>query len=211
MSQDSHYLQPYRDSAKKHGSDTFDVTLWADPSTQRLRFDVFTQMCFMAGKRVLDAGCSRGDLASFLIERDIRFDSYVGVDGLCDVIDYAQGRGLPRCRFQCGDFVADPSLLSIGDPQVICISGSLNTMTDEQVMSVLESAWGAASESLIFNFLSDRAGAGAVLQTGPARRLDTLKLLDWALGKTWRVAFRQDYFKHGHDGTILMQKPRQIK
>lgn len=208
MAKDSRYLQPYRDSAKKHGSDTFDVTLWADPSTQQLRFDVFTQMCFLTGKRVLDAGCSRGDLATFLIDRDIEFDAYIGVDGLSDVIGYAQSRGLPRCQFHCGDFVADPSLLSIGDPQVICISGSLNTMDDEQVMSVLGSAWAATSESLIFNFLSDRAGSGAALQTGPARRLDTLTLLDWALEKTWRVAFRQDYFEHGHDATILMQNPR---
>lgn len=205
------YLRPYRDSAKKHGSDTFDVTLWADPSTQRLRFDVFTQMCFMTGKRILDAGCSRGDLAAFLIEREVAFDSYVGVDALCDVIDYAQGRDLPRCQFHCGDFVADPALLSIGQPQVICISGSLNTMNDQHAMSVLEAAWAATSESLIFNFLSNRAGAEAAVQTGPARRLDTLNLLNWAMRQTWRVSFRQDYFEHGHDATILMQKPQQTK
>ena len=47
------YLDPYRDYHDEHGSD-FGVTLWASPESQRLRFDVFTQMCFMTGKRVLD-------------------------------------------------------------------------------------------------------------------------------------------------------------
>lgn len=203
---DDHYLKPYRDWADKHGSG-FDVTLWASPDTQVLRFDVFTQMCFLAGKRVLDAGCSRGDLAAYLVDRDIHFGRYIGVDALCSVIEYAEGRGLPRCEFHCGDFVTDASLLSRGDPQVICISGALNTMTFDQAIGVLASAWAAASEALMFNFLSDRAGPGAASQTGPARRLDTLKLLDWALRQTWAVSFRQDYFEHGHDATILMRKP----
>jgi len=205
MAQD-HYLNPYQESARKHGS-SFDVTLWASKDTQERRFNVFTQMCFLADKRVLDAGCSRGDLAAFLIGREIPFQRYVGVDALCDVIRYAQGRNLPRSEFHCGDFMTDPKLLSISDPQVICISGSLNTMDDRQAIKTLELAWGATSEALIFNFLSDRAGPDAPAQTGPARRMGTLKLLDWALEQTWCVSFRQDYFASGHDATILMQKP----
>ena len=125
-----------------------------------------------------------------------------------EVVEFARGRGLPRTEFYDGDFIADPTLLGIGQPQVICISGTLNTMTDTQVLAVLESAWTATGESLLFNFLSDRAAASAERQTKPARRLDPLRLLDWALGKTWSVAFRQDYFLLGHDAAILMQKPR---
>jgi hypothetical protein len=33
-----------------------------------------------------------------------------------------------------------------------------------------------------------------------------MRLLDWALARTSQVAFRQDYFRHGHDATILMRK-----
>ncbi len=204
MSND-HYLDPYKKSVRKHGSD-FGVTLWANTDSQERRFEVLTQMCFLADKRILDAGCSRGDLAAYLAKRDIPFQSYVGVDALCDVIDFAAKRGLPRSQFRCGDFVADPSILAIGDPQIIFISGSLNTMTDDQAVAVLESAWAATSEALIFNFLSDRAAPQAPLQKDTARRLDTFKLLDWALAKTWAVALRHDYFNHGHDATILMRK-----
>ena len=201
------YLEPYRQSEREHGSD-FEVTLWASRDTQERRFDVFTQMCYMHDKRVLDAGCSRGDLAGFLLAREVHYASYVGLDGLENVIEYARGRRLPRCEFVHGDFVAEPSLLKTRDPQVVCISGTLNTMSDDQVFATLDAAWDAASETLLFNFLSDEAGPGAPAQTGPARRLPALKLLRWALTKTPLVTYRQDYFAHGHDATIMAHRVR---
>jgi SAM-dependent methyltransferase len=203
---DDSYLKPYRESLAEHGTD-FKVTLWASPRAQTKRFEVLTQMCFFAGKRILDAGCGRGDFAAFLCERHTAFERYVGVDALPDLIAFASSRRLPGCEFHCGDFVVDPSLLSLGKPQVVCICGALNTMDEARVMMVLEAAWAAASEALLFNFLSSRARVVSPVHTGPARRLDPLRLLDWAMGHTPAVSFRQDYFKTGHDATILMRKP----
>ena len=204
MSRDR-YLDPYRKSADRHGTD-FRVTLWANRDAQVKRFEVFAQMCFLPGKRILDAGCSRGDMAVYFIERGIDFAHYVGIDGLPKVIAYAARRELPRCDFIAGDFLVDSELLSIGDPQVICISGSLNTMSDKQVMVVLKAAWAASSEALLFNFLPDLARPEAPFQTAPARRLDALRLIKWAVSRTGLVTYRQDYFKHGHDATIMMVK-----
>ncbi len=147
------YLDPYRASAQRHGSN-FRVTLWAREQSQRIRFDVFMQMCFLSGKRLLDAGCSRGDLAAHLIEQGIDFAHYTGIDALPNVIEHAQSRRLDRCTFLAGDFVHDTSLLQTGDPQIVAVSGSLNTMTDAQVFATLEAAWAATSETLLFNFLS---------------------------------------------------------
>jgi SAM-dependent methyltransferase len=161
----------------------------------------------MTGRRVLDAGCSRGDLAAYLAERGIAYASYVGVDALPEVVAFAQSRGLPRCGFHCGDVLRDPALLALGQPEVICFSGTLNTMkSDAQVYRVLEAAWAATGRALLFNFLSDRAGAKAAPQHGDVRRFDTMRLLDWAFRHASQVAFRQDYFRHGHDATILMRK-----
>ena len=115
------YLTPYRESAKEHGTD-FKVTLWASKESQYRRFRAFTEMCFLAGKRVLDAGCSRGDFAQYLLERNIPFEHYIGIDGLDEVIDYARNRGLPGTEFHAGDMLLDASLFRIGNPQVICIS-----------------------------------------------------------------------------------------
>lgn len=200
-----HYLSPYHQAHDDHGSD-FKVTLWASERSQRLRFRVMTEMVFMLGKRVLDAGCSRGDFASYLLRKDIAYESFVGVDGVEPVIDFANSRGLAGARFVAGDFVSDPSLLAIDRPQVIAISGTLNTMQLHTAIGLLEQAWAATSETLVFNFLSDRASVEAPKQTGPAHRLPTLKLLDWAMSKTPSVRMRQDYFRYGHDATIAMRK-----
>lgn len=199
------YLQPYLDAQREHGTD-FDVTLWARPETQRLRFDVFCQMLYLDGKTVLDAGCSRGDFAAFMLERGLNYGGFIGVDGVPEVIAFAADRGLPHSQFVAGDFVKNPSLMATGSPQIVTISGSLNTMDAQTALGVLEGAWAGSSEALIFNFLSDRAGPDAPPQEYPAKRLPTLHLLDWALQKTPNVQLRQDYFPHGHDATILMRR-----
>lgn len=199
------YLEPYRQGAVRHGTD-FEVTLWANQRSQQLRFKVMARMVDFAGKRLLDAGCSRGDFAAYLLEHGIAFQRFIGVDGLPDVVDFANARSLANCAFHAGDFVRDPSLLRIEDPHIITISGSLNTMTDKQALAVLDAAWQACGEALMFNFLSDRCGPRAVPQQYPARRLPTMTLLNWALDKTPLVVYRQDYFPHGHDGTVLMRR-----
>lgn len=201
----SNYLDPYREGIKQFGTD-FEVTLWASPRTQTLRFKIFAELYPLNDVRVLDAGCSRGDLAQWLLDHDIRYRQYIGIDGLEPVIAYAKTRNLPQSQFVAGDFVAQPNLLKTGDPQVICISGSLNTMSDKDAMAVLNNAWDATGQVLMFNFLSDMAGPDAPLQDQIARRLDTLYLLAWAFTKTDNVIFRQDYFPHGHDATIRMKR-----
>ena len=199
------YLGPYREAADVHGAD-FGVTLWASEQSQRRRFEVMTRMVYMPGKRVLDAGCSRGDFAAYMLERGVAYGRYIGVDALEDVIAYARSRELPRAEFHVGDLVNDARLWRAGRPQIVAISGTLNTMDDEAVMTVLESAWEAASQTLVFNFLSDCCGPKAPPQFDAARRLDTIGLLRWAMRQTWAVQFRQDYFEHGHDATIVMRK-----
>ncbi len=199
------YLEPYREAQRAHGH-SFDVTLWGSPHTQRKRFEVFTEMVFLPGKRILDAGCSRGDFAAYLLERGVMYEHFVGVDGLPEVVAYANGRKLERADFHAGDFVRDTALLRLGDPQVVAISGTLNTMDVNTVLKLLDHAWDAAGQSLVFNFLSDTCGDTAPPQEYPAHRLPTLVLLDWAFDQAWDVRFRQDYMPGGHDATIAMTK-----
>lgn len=199
------YLQPYQRWAQQHGAD-FGVTLWASPRSQQRRFEVFWEMFDFAGAQVVDAGCSRGDFAAFLLQRKVSFQQYVGLDALPEALDFARGRKLARCRFEQADLLEQPHQLAAAAPDVVAISGTLNTMTDEQALAVLEAAWAATSDGLIFNFLSDRCSAEAPLQDDFARRLSTLGLLDWAFSHTWSVVLRQDYFPAGHDATICMRK-----
>ncbi len=208
MAVNDDYLEPYRRAQATHG-DSFDVTLWARPETQQRRFAVFTEMVDFADKRVLDAGCSRGDFAVYLEERGIDYTHFRGIDGVQEVVGFARERGLARASFQHADFVREPGALGADmsaseQPHVVAISGTLNTMDWATAQTVLEGAWAGCRETLVFNFLSDRCGAKAPPQLNPAVRLPTDLILGWALGKTWNVMFRQDYFEHGHDATVRM-------
>ncbi len=202
----NHYLTPYHQWASEHGPG-FGVTLWANRDSQFRRFRVFSELVYFQDKRVLDAGASRGDLAAWLLEQGLAYAQYTGIDGLPEAIDFAKTRQLPRASFTCGDFLANPQLLRTDNPQIICLSGTLNTMTDQQAFTLLANAWDATEQTLIFNFLADTCHRDAPLQDHFARRLPTFKLLDWAMQQTWQVVFRQDYFDLGHDATIVMQKP----
>jgi len=199
------YLQPYRDYVRTYGAD-FGATLWASETSQRRRFDVFAESVFLADKRILDAGCSRGDFSAYLLEKDIPIATYTGVDALPELIDAANLRGLRQSEFVQADLLTDPGAYRVGNPQVVCISGTLNTMTDKQVDRVLESAWAATEQTLAFNFLSDLCSPKAPLQDQFARRLSVTRLMKWAASQTWRIVFRQDYFPEGHDATIIMWK-----
>ncbi len=204
------YLEPYRRAQADHG-ESFDVTLWARPETQQRRFRVFSEMVDLNGCRILDAGCSRGDFAAWMIEAGVDYTHFHGVDGVEAVVDFARQRGLPRTSFAAADFVRQPGRLGADlpddeRPDVVAISGTLNTMDWPTARGVLEAAWAGCRETLVFNFLSDRCGPGAPPQLEPAVRLPTDAILDWALRQTWDVTFRQDYFDHGHDASVRMAR-----
>ncbi len=204
---DDFYLKAYRHAQSRYGNH-FGVTLWANKQSQETRFRIMTELVYLGGKRILDVGCSRGDLASYLLDHDIHYSGYTGIDALPEIVSHARSRNLARCEFMEGDVVHQPALMKIGSPQIVVISGTLNTMDDETAIGVLESAWSSAGEALVFNFLSDTAMDQTSEQSYPARRLPTLKLLNWSLSRTWSVQFRQDYFESGHDATIFMRKAR---
>lgn len=199
------YLRPYVEAEKRLGPG-FEATLWARPETQEVRFRVFTEQLDLQGRTLLDAGCGPGDFAAWLQKHGVRYGRFVGIDGVWPVVAHARLRGLPDAEFHAGDLVSDASLLATGSPQVTLVSGTLNTMDLPTALRVLENAWAGCSEALAFNFLSDINGPGATPQEHPAKRLPTMDLLAWAFSKTWDVVYRQDYFAHGHDGTVVMKK-----
>ena len=200
------YLAPYREAVKVHGA-SFDATLWHSRSTQTIRFDVLLSLVGLNDLRIVDAGCALGDLCQFLIDNDVSYGEYIGIDGLPSIIDKAMKRGLPRSRFAAVDFVADPSVLAMGNPDVIFFSGSLNTLAEATARHIVERAFEFAHHGVVFNFLSDECeDAIKAKDTGPATRFHTAEWIAWAFTRTASVAFRQDYLK-GHDGTIAMFKP----
>lgn len=198
------YLDPYREAVKEHGAG-FNATLWMSREAQVLRFDVMTKMAEFADSIILDAGCGSGDFAAHLIEKKIAITKYLGIDGVDEQIEKAKEREIQRSDFIKGDFVGDPAIFQSLSPDWICFSGSLNTLTEKKSKEILEHAFHAAAKGIVFNFLSDRAHKKNLdRDTKPARRFNTVKILDWALSLTVKVQFRQEYLD-GHDATIAME------
>src|SRR5690606_683196 len=92
------YLRPYRQAVERHGAG-FEATLWLSKRGQRTRFAVIADMVDLRDLRVLDAGCGNGDLCEFLHDHGVRFERYIGIDGMAEMIQQARARRLPRAVF----------------------------------------------------------------------------------------------------------------
>lgn len=203
-SPETSYLDPYREAVAKYGPGFF-ATLWGSREAQQLRFDVMIDLAGLDGCTILDIGCGHGDFAVRLLERNIAFTRYLGIDAMPEMIEAARGRDLARCMFEVADPIADPSILAREQPDFACISGTLNTMDDETAQSLVRRAFDGAAQGIVFNFLSDRADdAWLGKDLTPARRFDTVSWLDWGLSLSARVSFTQDYLD-GHDATMLIR------
>lgn len=209
------HLRPYVDAVDRLGA-TFEATLWASRDHQRVRFEVLSEMCPFAGLVVLDAGCARADLSTFLMNQGLAPAMYLGIEGVPELAEAARGVAPAVSVIAEADFVADPGSLSRvareagqadGRVDVAVFSGSLNTLRTEDALRVLDGVWPLCRKALAFNFLSDRcAPALRARDTGPAHRFDTIDVLEWALSKTTQVRFRQDYFAGGHDATVVLTR-----
>lgn len=199
------YLRPYRAAEKQHGAD-FRTTLWANGASQRRRFEVLAETYALAGRRLLDAGAGMGDLLAYLEEIGQLPACYVGLDALAEVTQAARARTFATpTEFICGDFVADPGLLKVRDPEVIVISGTLNTFTDEQFYRALDDAFEVASRCLLFNYLSTYHAPRFPRSDGMIQRRDPIRVFQRGLQRTRHVIVRHDYFD-GHDCTMAWIK-----
>lgn len=210
------YLQPYRDAVLRYGAG-FSALLWSSREGQQTRFDVMidlvdpeacrdTDMRGLATCTILDVGCGTGDFAQRLLDRDVKFSQYVGVDAVSEMIDAARERKLERCEFIVADVLTDESVLRDRAPDYACISGTLNTMDEDTARRLVHRCFEASAQGVVFNFLSNRPDEQwHDKDLGPARRFDTIRWLDWALHITPRMRFAQDYLD-GHDATIVMRR-----
>jgi hypothetical protein len=153
------YLTPYVEARRRHKSGVRSL-LWEDRRAQEVRFAAILRNCPLGGLHVLDVGCGRGDLLRYLETRDVFPARYTGIEA-----HGAGGPFRPRSRrtpssLLVADFVETPDALRVGADAVV-FSGSLNLLTSRQFYGVLNAAWAATRQWLVFNFLDSPALAGA--------------------------------------------------
>lgn len=152
------YLQPYTLAAKRFGGG-FGSLLWASPKTQRARFQALVRLASFHDRKILDLGCGRCDFLAYLLSQRIEPAFYIGVEAIAPLAEAARNVAFPNATIIDADFVKNPSIMK-QDAQVVVFSGSLNTLESTQFYLVLEQAFAAAKNTLIFNFLSTPLLAG---------------------------------------------------
>jgi SAM-dependent methyltransferase len=200
------YLAPYLRAARLHGGG-FGALLWASPYTQAARFDAIRRLGDLAGRSVLDVGCGRADLLDYLLSRGVVPAEYTGIEAVADLAAAARAKGddsapPTRCRRTIveADFVAEPARLFVG-ADVVVMSGSLNTAEDETFYATLRTAFAAAGERVVFNFLAspDLAAADYLRWRRPA------DVVAFARELSADVRTLQDYLPG--DCTVAVRKP----
>ncbi|MGE5609570.1 MAG: hypothetical protein ACM359_09980 [Bacillota bacterium] len=153
------YLQPYLQAAERYGAG-FKSLLWASPRTQQARFEALVRVCDFRGRMVLDAGCGRADLLDYLRWAGVELEHYTGIEAVADLAQAARQKNHPRSLIIEADFVRQPHRLLVG-ADVIVFCGSLNTFDEKSFYDTLATAFEAATEMVVFNFLSSPRLAGA--------------------------------------------------
>lgn len=178
------YLKPYLRAAKEHG-DGFGALLWASPRTQALRFDALLGLCPFKGRNVLDVGCGRADLLDYLVRRLQAPAHYTGIEAVPALAASARAKGHEDAIIVEADFVREPGRMLVG-ADVIVFCGSLNTLDEADFYRTLTVAYGAATTSLAFNFLSSSRLAAAEWLTwhAPQRVLNFCKALGGVVEST---------------------------
>lgn len=208
-SPDEAHLDPYREAVERlgPGAPGYRAALWGSRESQVLRFDVMIDMAGFDGCALLDIGCGTGDFAQHLIEREVDFSRYIGIDAVAELIQNARERGLPEpeCEFHVRNALAALDSLKDFEPDFTVLSGTLNTMDEAAARKLVQAAFDASAQGVVFNFLSDRPHPDWLKRDiGPARRFNTVAWLDWAMRLTPRVRFTQDYM-NGHDATVMLR------
>ncbi|MEQ9096048.1 MAG: hypothetical protein RIE32_07270 [Phycisphaerales bacterium] len=205
---DPRYLEPYREAVRAHGPG-FEALLWRSQEYQVTRFKVLAEVCRPKGAVLADMGAGRGDLLEFLQAANQTPRTYVGVEGISELVEPARAR-FPGSAWEIADFVRDAGLFERlvrehGVSQVV-FSGSLNTLDERTALLVLDRAWDALHRRegavLAFNFLSS-AGRKRRESTGPANRFSSFHVFKWAQRASGRMLFRQDYLGP-HDATVAL-------
>jgi len=192
------YLQPYLNATKRYGAG-FGSLLWASPQTQAARFDALLDAVDVNDLVVLDVGCGRADLLQHMLDRGVVPRQYIGLEAVDELAAAAEAKRLPHARIARGDFVHDPTLLSV-DADVLLFSGSLNTLSEAAFYRTLAHAYAAARRAVVFNFLASPYLAASSFLTWHRPKA----VLDFCATLTGELQMWDDYLKG--DATVRLMK-----
>lgn len=143
----------YRELISEHGN-TREIAGWGSQASQERRFAVFARYWPLAGARIIDVGCGRGDLLAYLKSTGQAPGSYVGLDIMDEALAYGRANH-PESRFLCGDLL-DPGI-DLPAADYVVSSGVFNLQGSDHeqwIADMAKAMFAATGQGAAFNVIS---------------------------------------------------------
>ena len=165
--------------------------------SQRLKFQVLSEVMALEGKSVLDIGCGFADFSDYLKSRYDRI-TYAGIDVSAEMVREAS-KLHPDLRIAHGNF-----LEAEHDPHDIVFANGIFYLLGEAAWPIMKRLiarmYETARVAIAFNSLS----SWATTQEAGEFYAEPSKVLDYCRTLCSRVVLRHDYLPH--DFTIYLYK-----
>lgn len=162
-------LSFHRRLIAEHGVNSSLALAWNSNENQELRFEKLLGTCDFSNCSVLDIGCGRGDLKSYL---DARFTNveYIGIDLMPEFLDEAQKRFGKEGTWLFGD-------AGVGElPEVdyVLASGAFNYKLDHPTdfFHRLSRLWKLSRKGMAFNLLGKVYNRASILQDYDPKKIE---------------------------------------
>lgn len=178
--------------------DSVRSTDWGGKDSQYLRFDILNELGLHLADSVLDVGCGRGDLLSYLEEKGFH-GRYVGVDITPEMIQLAK-RSHAGATFHHIDMIANPLEKKF---EFVVASGIFYLRVDDMdayFRRMLDAMWNHCIKGIGFNMLS----IFAPVQPEEEYFFDPAEVFKVCSTYTRRIALRHDYKQN--DFSVLMYR-----
>jgi len=149
-------LSLYEDRLNKYGHSVKTVG-WGGKEDQNLRFDILFRGINIDNKSILDLGCGLGDMAGYLIDRNIENFQYMGVDLSEKLIEQA------KCKYASNniEFIAqDATSGELPSADIVVASGMLTFNIEynkKNIENIMHKLFNSSNEVLAINFMSGYA------------------------------------------------------
>lgn len=162
---------------------------WSSVESQYLRFEYLCRDFDLNGKSILDVGCGKGDLVTYLREKEVNFSQYTGIDIAYKMIAHCNDTIKDqRTSFRQGT-VFDIPVKSV---DVALLSGALSYRYDNAVIdakATLKALFTICTTGVALNFLSKKVD----YELNKNQHYSPPTILEWALELSSNVTLYHDY------------------
>lgn len=163
---------------------------WNSKHTQFLRFEIITDYIKnIESSSIIDIGCGFGDYISYLKEKNLYPNIYLGLDCEEFMIEIASKRYPKNTFLKCNILKNE-----IPKADYLICSGGLNILNQKEFLQAIKNCFRSSQKGFIFNFLIEKS----------LHQLSLEEIYFFCKTLSKKVSVREDYL--ANDSTIFLEK-----